>query len=363
MKIAYVTIHVAPEIMRGGVGKKIQSQIDIWREQEHEVTLFCLTPAELPFSSGNFFIFESHAGLLKREFSRAKTMQKMLSAIRIYKPDIIYLRFGLYSYPLHRIFKIAPIVLETNSDDMQEYYKRGVFFYWINRLTRNLTFSPASGIITPSHELVNVLLPKHNKPIRVISNGMDLKTAVSLPPAKNENPVITLVGSPGMPWHGVDKLIKLAGMFPDITINIVGYSQKDIDLPIPPNLKLHGFLNKQQVRDVLANTDVACGSLALHRNNMKEASVLKVREALAYGVPIIIAYHDTDLDSVMLDTILRIPNTENNVIENAEKIHKFAYAMMGRRVDIKSVSPYLDQRQKELTRLAFFQQIINGQEK
>ncbi len=361
MRIAYVTIHVAPEIMRAGVGKKIKSQMSIWREYAHEVALFSLTPSEIPFPEERQFIFESHVNLLKREVSRISVLKQMLAAIQQYKPDIIYLRFGLYSYPLHRIFKIAPVVLETNSDDVQEYHKRGAIFYWTNRLTRNLTFAPASGIITPSHELVDVLSPKHDKPVCVISNGIDLKDVELLPSPKNERPVITLVGSPGMKWHGVDKLIKFAELCSDVTVNIVGYSQKDVDLPVPANLHLHGFLNKEQVREILLKTDVACGSLALHRNDMQEASVLKIREALSYGLPVIIAYRDTDLNEVSLDTILRIPNTEKNLIDNAENIRKFAYEMMGKRVDISSVAPYLDQNQKEITRLEFFQRILNGQ--
>jgi glycosyltransferase involved in cell wall biosynthesis len=243
---------------------------------------------------------------------------------------------------------------------MQEYEKRGKFFYWINRLTRDLTFGPASGIISPSHELVGVLLPKRNKPFSVISNGIDLSQAESLPPTSHTQPAITMVCTPGMKWHGVDKLIKFAELCPDVTVNIVGYSEKDVDQPVPSNLHLHGFLNRQGVRDVLANTDVACGSLALHRNNMEEASVLKIREALAYGIPVIIAFRDTDLHDVSLDTILHIPNTENNVIENAERIRTFAYAMIGKRVGINSVSSYLDQNKKEATRLAFFQSVLRN---
>jgi len=249
-------------------------------------------------------------------------------------------------------------VLETNSDDRQEYQKRGAFFYWMNRLTRNLTFGSASGIITPSHELVDVLLPKRDKPFRVISNGIDLTQAETLPPTKNRQPVITMVCSPGMKWHGVDKLMKFAEKTPDVFVNLVGYSEKDLDMPAPTNVKLHGFLDKQGVRDVLAQTDAALGTLALHRNQMEEASVLKVREALAYGIPVVIAFHDTDLHDVELETILRIPNTEENVAENAERIRKFAYDMIGKRVDINSVALYLDQRKKEETRLEFFNQLV-----
>jgi len=358
MRIAYVTVHIAPEIMRGGVGKKIKTQMGVWRGLGHEVVLFSLTPDAIPFPDERLFIFDAKTSLLKREINRASALTRMLAAIREYKPDIIYLRFGLYSYPLHRLFKIAPVVLETNSDDRQEYQKRGAFFYWMNRLTRNLTFGPASGIIFPSHELAGALMPKRDKPFRVISNGIDLNQAETLPPTKNKQPVVTMVCSPGMKWHGVDKLIKFAEMTPDVFVNLIGYSEKDLAAPAPPNVRLHGFLDKQGVRDALAQTDVAFGTLALHRNQMQEASVLKVREALAYGIPVVIAFRDTDLHDLNLDTILRIPNTENNVVENGERIRRFAYDMIGRRVDINSVAPYLDQRKKEGARLDFFMQII-----
>ena len=360
MRIAYVTVHVAPEIMQGGVGKKIRTQMSIWRGLGHEVTLFSLTPAEIPFPEERQFVFDAKTNLLKRESNRTLGLMRMLDAILEYKPDAIYLRFGLYSYPMHRLFKIAPVILETNSDDRQEYQKRGAFFYWMNRLTRNLTFGSASGIITPSHELVDILLPKRDKPFRVISNGIDLSQAEMLTPTNNKQPVVTMVCSPGMKWHGVDKLMKFAEKYPEIVVNLVGYSEKDLGAPAPSNVKLHGFLDKQGVRNVLAQTDVAFGTLALHRNQMQEASVLKVREALAYGIPVVIAFHDSDLHDVELDTILRIPNTEENVVENAERIRQFAYSMIGKRVDINSVAPYLDQRKKEEIRLAFFERIIRA---
>jgi hypothetical protein len=363
MRIAYVTIHVAPEIMRGGVGKKIKSQTGIWREQEHEVSIFSLTPAEIPFPGEHQFIFDARVNLLKREINRSSAFKQMLASIELYKPDIIYLRYGLYSFPLHHIFNIAPVVLETNSNDKVEYASRGKLFYWTNRLTRNLIFAPVSGIIPPTHELINAFPSRYNHPFVVISNGIDLSTAELLPPAKNINPVITMVASPGMNWHGVDKLICFAEKCPDVIVNIVGYSASDVDVPIPSNVRLHGFMNRAQLREIYLFTDVACGTLALHRKNMDEACTLKVREALSYGVPVIIAYHDTDLSDVKLDTVLQIPNNENNMNENYEKIRKFAYDMMGKRVDVEKIYPYFDQRKKEQARLEFFQRILGGSPK
>lgn len=360
MRIAYVTIHVAPEIMQGGVGKKIRTHIELWREHGHEVTLFSLTPAEISFPTEKQFPFEMRGGLLRRELNRASAMKRMLAAIRAYSPDVIYLRFGLYSYPLHRIFKIAPVVLDTNSNDVDEYRKRGFFFYWMNRLTRKVTFGLASGVVSPSYELVDILVPRRDKPVCVVANGVDLRSAEVLPAPNNQHPVLTLVGTPGMSWHGVDKLIEFARHHPDIVVNIVGYGADDVDDVVPPNVNLHGFLNYAQVREVLAQTDVACGTLAFHRNNMQEASALKVREALAYGIPVLLAFRDTDLHDVEIDTILSIPNTEGNVMENAERIREFAYAMMGRRVDMDAIAPYVDQRKKEEKRLEFFADVLAG---
>ncbi len=360
MRIAYVTIHIAPEIMHGGVGKKIRTHVKLWREQGHEVTLFSLTPDEIPFPEERQFLFDAKTNLLKRESNRALSLKRMLKAVREYQPDIIYLRFGLYSYPLHKIHKIAPVVVDTNSNDVDEYRKKGAFFYWMNRLTRKLTFGPASGVVSPSYELVDILVPRHDKPVCVIANGVDLTDVEILPAPKNAHPVLTLVGTPGMSWHGVDKLIEFAKLYSDITVNIVGYGPSDVDGGVPANVKLHGFLNSQQVKEVLSGTDLACGTLAFHRNKMHEASALKVREALTFGIPVLIAFRDTDLNDVQVDTILRIPNTEDNVVSHAEEIRDFAYRMMGKRVDLNVVGPYLDQRKKEQKRLAFFKQVLAG---
>ncbi len=358
MRIAYVTIHIAPELMKGGVGKKIKKQINIWRSQGHEVTLFSLTPAEIPFSGERQFLFKSQSQLLVREIDRIFTLKKMLSSIKGYNPDVIYLRYGLYSYPLHRISRIAPVILETNSNDIVEYASRGKFFYWMNYLTRNFIFASASGIISPTQELTATF--PFNKPISVISNGIDLNSVEPLPPTHNTKPVITLVGSPGMNWHGVDKLIHFAEKHPNVIVNIVGYSVNDIDIPVPANVNLHGYLSHAQIREVYTTTDVACGGLAAHRKNMDEGSALKIREALSYGIPLLLANHDTDLATLNMDVILRIPNTEDNIIENAGRIQKYAYDMIGKRVDINAIAPYIDQKMKEKQRLDFFKKVLDN---
>ena len=108
---------------------------------------------------------------------------------------------------------------------------------------------------------------------------------------------------------------------------------------------------------LLANSDVAVSSLAFHRVGMQEQSPLKSREYLAYGLPMVVPYIDTDLNDLKCDFLLNIPNREDNIQTHAEVIRDFAYRMRGRRVDRQMIMP-IDQTRKETERLRFFEEII-----
>jgi glycosyltransferase involved in cell wall biosynthesis len=166
------------------------------------------------------------------------------------------------------------------------------------------------------------------------------------------------VATPGYPWHGVDKLFILAVLCQDMHFIVIGYGPDDCPNNPPANLELLGFMTQGEIHKALMRADAAFGTLALHRKNMEEACPLKVREALAYGLPIIYAYKDTDLDDLDSELLLRLPNTENNVIDNVDAIREFAYQMRGRRVDRGLISSRIDQRIKEIQRLEFFEEVI-----
>jgi glycosyltransferase involved in cell wall biosynthesis len=254
------------------------------------------------------------------------------------------------------------MVVEINSDDLNESRLYGSFLYWSNRFTRSLFLKNAAGLIAVSHEIGE--LPankKYGMPICVISNGIDLDEYSPLPAPNNDKPVITFVGKPNL-WHGVEKLIPLAERYSDITINIVGYRAEYFHRPIPPNFYLLGYMHREQVKEILKISDVACGTLALHRNQMQEASTLKVREAAAHGIPLLLGYWDTDLSDIKSECILQIPNTEDNVLRSAEQICDFAYEMRGRRLE-PEIAERIDQKRKEDARLAFFEQIVRDARK
>lgn len=362
MRIAYVAVHLERALMQGGVGRKITTQIQLWQQAGHQSRLFLLTPDELSLENASVFRFDAPQTvaplrLLFREGARSRALSALIASVQEYRPDVIYFRYGLFAWPLPRLFRVAPVVVEINSNDVDEYRSRGLFFYSVNRLTRGQILRRAAGLAPASYELAT--LPANlafQKPVKVISNGIDLSRLPPLEAPQNVHPRLAFVGSPGYGWHGVDKLLPLARQFPDLEIEVIGYRPQDLGAELPPNLHLHGFMQPAQVQALFKGVDVAIGTLALHRKNMQEASPLKVREALGLGLPVILAYWDTDLSEAGFDFVLQLPNQEDNVVACAEDIRRFAYRMQGRRADRARLVPLIDQNQKEAERLAFMAQ-------
>lgn len=360
MRIAYVSLHW-PRTRNSGVGKKIQSQIRTWQSRGHDAQLFMHTEQHEPASDlidASVFPY-AKAGKLQTEFNRIRAVLPMLKAIREYRPDIIYLRYGIYVYPAHLLMGIAPVVEEINTNDLTQHEGLGGIYSLYNRSTRGMFLRRVRGLVTVSRELaVCSAFAAYRKPTRVVANGCELDDFPQLLAPSNKIPHLVFIGNPGYLWHGVDKLIDLACRFSDIHIDIVGYDKLPEFEPLPKNVSLHGYLSMEKYQQVLANADVAVSSLALHRVKLEEASPLKSRECLAFGLPLVVAYVDTDLDESACDFLLKIPNKEDNIQTHAQAIRDFAYRMQGRRADREFLKKHIDANQKEVTRLSFFEELL-----
>lgn len=358
MRIAYVSLHW-PRTRNSGVGKKIQSQVASWNARGHEARLFMHASSYEPQSDlieGDYFFYKQ-ARKLETEINRIGAMNQMIDAIRRFRPDIIYLRYSIYVYPAHQLMDIAPVVEEINTNDLTQHGGLGGVYSLYNRLTRGIFLRRVQGLITVSRELaVSPAVAAYRKPTQIIANGCLLDGFPQLPAPANKIPHLIFIGNPGYLWHGVDKLIDLACRLPDVHIDIVGYDKLLGSETLPENLTLHGYLSTHEYQDILAGADVAISSLALHRVQLDEASPLKSRECLAFGLPLVVAYTDTDLDDTDCDFLLKIPNKEDNIQTHAPSIRDFAYRMRGRRADRDFLKKYIDADQKEAIRLAFFEE-------
>ena len=363
MRIAYISLHW-PRPAASSIGKKIIQQTAAWREAGHEVHFFShMHPPNDRGSliEGSRFVYQAEKGItggLKTEIRRIKAAAELINAVSEYQPDIIYLRWAMYVYPIQRLFRIAPVVVEINTNDIREHQFLGVAHNLYNRLTRGIILGGASGHVFATNELM--VLPDFSgfhKPGIVITNGIDLRETPLYPAPNNTPPRLIFIGTPGMAWHGVDKLVDLAKDFPDLAIDIVGLDETDTTTGIPDNLTLHGFLEGAAYEAVMARADAAIGTLSLHVKGMQEAATLKIRDCTARGIPCILPYEDPDFTGMDSRLILQIPNTMENIETHGRAIHDFTLQARGRRIGRETIAGRIDSRVKETQRLEFFQKI------
>jgi len=361
MRIALVTLHW-PRTFQSGIGKKIQSQISAWRSAGHETQYFMHLHDYFPKGElipANYFIYPFNRNLVAKEKARIAALKELIDQVTVFKPDIIYLRWAMYVFPLHQLFKIAPVVVEINTNDVHEHSLLGFSFNIYNRLTRGLTLRRASGFVCITNELLKSYdFTKYDKPSVVVSNGIVLSEYSVYPPPTNQQPRLLFIGTPGLPWQGIEKLADLAANFADLQIVVIGYDAIPGVPILPKNMQLLGYLQGGAFQKEIAHSDAAIGTLALYRKGMQEAAPLKIRECLAYGLPVILPYQDTDLDDLEIDTILKIPNNEKNIENYGQEIHDFAFRVKGKRIPSELIQAKIDSHEKEKNRLEFFEKIL-----
>lgn len=354
MRIAFVARWNAGH--ESGILKKIMTQVSAALAAGHDARLFLLSDDPAP------------AGLLRvpaemfitgRIWQREWRMARLARAVHAWRPDVIYLRYESHFVGLEWLAHRYPTVLEVNTDDMAEYPLYLPRYRWhYHRATRGRLLSRAAGFVCVTRELAG-RFGRAGAPAAVIANGINLSAIPEPgppPPATDGRTRLVFLGAPGSPWHGVDEIVAAARNAPDWQVDLIGWTDSS---GLPGNVRAHGVMTYEQYGPMLAQADVAVGSVGIYRRpRMNECSPLKVREYLAHGLPVVIGYDDTDFSSPV-PYVLQIPNEPGNVARSIEKIRKFAARWRGKRVARTEIR-HLDATSKEAVRLAFLGQIAEG---
>lgn len=353
-----------------GVIKKLAAQTAAWTAEGHATEVFFHAHHD-PWESGglngfrvpvHLFIDEPVAGgaTLPAAHRRLRTMNALVASVLEWRPDVVYLRYTVHYPALARLMDRIPTILELNTDDLAEYSRllpRHKMLY--HRLTRGTLLRRARGMVGVTTEIATrPHFTRFGKPMRVIANGIDLAGIRPFPAPAGDRPRLVFLGAPGCPWHGVDKVVELARRCPDWDFDVVGLDADEQGADRLANLRFHGYLTRAEYERILARAVVAIGTLALHRKGMDEASPIKVREYLAYGIPAIVAFRDTDFPDDA-EFLCRIPNTPGNVADHLEEIRDFVARMQGVRVPRKAIA-HLDAGRKERDRLQFLARCAGG---
>lgn len=342
---------------------KMNAHIDLWTKFGHEVHVLTLNGSGLEgdvklTSSAKSFREPIFKYLPKfKNKSIYRILNKILS-IKIAKkdiaqinPDIIYFR-EIIAFPgIDKLLTDQKVVIEANTLLEQELQNKNYFSRKFYDLFQNLIYKNVDGFIGVTNEITDQFV-KYSKPSITVTNGITIDFCNNTDKISDSFINIIFVGSPGLPWHGVDKYKKMALLLPDIKFHLVGPVIEDENIP---NLICHGYLDHDRLYELYKKMDIGVGSLALHRNNMKEACPLKVREYAYHGLPIIIAYFDTDFSGQ--DFVLELPNLEMCIEENIKKIEEFIMLWKGVRIDKDRVKSLISLDIKEKDRIDFLKRI------
>jgi hypothetical protein len=349
MRIAYVAEWDAST--ESGVLKKMAEQVRLWTGQGHDVRLFLMSPEDGVWQGMADVPVTVVRG--RKPLGRTLGYAKLLGMALDWAPDVAYSRFVTYRPRLPSFERRVPTVLEINTDDVTE-----VSLYLdpvrqrLHRATRAFALRDASGFVCVTRELASRFEP-FGRPTLVMANGIDLRTTRVLPAPPTSEMRFVFIGAPEAAWHGVDKIVDLAARRPDWRFDLIGTRPMR---GMPPNVTAHGRLTRAEYEPLFAQADVAIGTMALHRKHLHEASPLKLREYLSFGLPAVIGYEDTDFPSGA-PFLLVLPNQERNLVSHLDAVEAFAGRWKGRRVQRLEIAR-LDSAQKEIERLDFLRRIV-----
>lgn len=343
-----------------GVLKKVEGQVRTWSAQGHEARAFMVTPrrdgplvTDPAITTPVFFPFSFR----RRQFINKVAGTRVVGRhLREFGPDIIYYRQSLW-YPglVGTLTRAAPYVLELNSLLAEEFAMRSPLISKFYALTEPWLLEGASGFVAVSGEIAEHYA--HGaKPLAVVANGFPVTRCKPRRPPQNQRSQLIFVGTPGQAWHGLDKIALLASRFSEWDFHVVGPEASEIPGFGRPNMRAHGYLQQGRLAELYEQMDAGIGTLALHRKKMDEASPLKVREYVAYGLPVIAGYHDSDLSGC--DFYLNIGNTEDNVQQGETAIRAFVKRWQGQAIDRAEVLARVDTGVKETRRLALMAKVV-----
>jgi len=356
MKIAYILEWDIS--VDSGVFNKVLAQTKVWKENGHNVRIYAITPHKRDNEFDDFIYqyssdFSFLKSSLKTYINKIVSIKKVQKDLKIFKPDIVYIRQPIWYPGIDKFLANFTSIMELNTDDLNEIKLLPKIKQYIYLYGREKIINSVKGFVSVSYEIER-LYKKYNKPIVTIANGYDISQIPEFEKVINKRKQVIFVGSPNQAWHGVEKIVYLAQNLKEFDFHIVGPTlnlSKKLD-----NLILHGYLAKKDLFELYKKMDVGIGTLSLYKNGMQEASPLKVREYIAFKLPVILGYKDTDLDGK--EYILNIGNYENNVKDNIEKIREFIQESdsLCNKIDPNIIS----YENKERKRLEFFENVVKG---
>lgn len=342
-----------------GVIRKIRAQYEAWRNMGVNAALVVVSPAggvgqsSLLEGPGISVVTHGAGRFGTGKLLKAVAIQRAKAIVESFSPDLIYYRQSSWTPGVMSVLKLArAVVAEINSNDTTEVHQYGWAKARYHLATRQMLVRAVDGFVCVGKD-VQAVYCGYGKPVALIGNGFDLDSVRPREIPENTRPQLVFVGSAGQAWHGLDQILLMAAELKECDFHIVG----DLVHDAPSNVRSYGHVGWDELDKIYRKMDFGIASLALHRIGVNEITPLKTREYLAYGLPVIGAYDDTDLTGC--DFFLRLPNRECGVSESLGAIRSFVATWHRRAIDREWVRGRIDSAVKERKRVDFMFDMLN----
>lgn len=173
----------------------------------------------------------------------------------------------------------------------------------VEKFTGYLSLKQSKGAICVTNDIASYQKKRADVQIFLYPNGIDLSSIKVIEDKRIENEInIAFMCGTFSAWHGLDLLLKSVLENKkfikknNVKIHLIGrVLEKELDFINANKLDviLYGLLSLEKYITVLESCDIGLDSLALYREGLTEGAALKVREYLAFGLPIYSVYKDT----------------------------------------------------------------------
>lgn len=184
---------------------------------------------------------------------------------------------------------------------------KGKLAAWLEKYTGKVVLKNSLAIVGVTREIALYEKARiiENKLLYVYPNGIDfsLYNAIGDKREKDEYHILFMC-SYFSEWHGLDLLLgdlEKTNTKSQFYIHLIGNLTKEqLHLvesnPYNSSIIVYGELDRASYLKIAEKCDVGIASLALWRQNLTEASTLKVREMLAMGLPVFSGHKDVAFD-------------------------------------------------------------------
>lgn len=357
LKLCYIFLSAG--LKSDSVQKKVISQIRglndsgvecrgfFFTNDVNEVTVFDKNIILIPYPTTQkrfFNIIYQKKALLK--FVKNYLIQNLKN------DEYIYLRYPCVSYELYRIAKKFKnrIISEHQSKEIEEIKSLrnehpisinvskliSYFLYQFWPICNELMWSkPYSKWLLAKVAVTNEIgeyQAKNCNKVWVIPNGIETSNYnIRLSPQLEDKlKIIFLKGTSGnAPWNGIDRLVNSLDNYPNnkaIELYICGHIIEG-EVPDRDYIKQTGYLNSEELDNLISNMHFGFSTLCLYRKQLNEAAVLKAREYFARGLPFVYGYTDPDLENLESAKKYSLKVSNDDSLINFDEVMRFVISV------------------------------------